>query len=98
VKLVRNKTGKPVRVPLEGSHFLHLGPHKTGQVSDRAVERQPFHLLVERGEIEIVGHGDGAAEGRGSPQVLGESTHGHQPPRVVLPSGNRSGGDGGRGR
>ena len=97
MKIVRNKTAKPVRVPLDGTHFLHLGPHKTGQIADRVIERPAFQALVERGEIEVVGHG-GAATGRTTQAVLDESTHGQPPSRVAPPSGNRSGGDGGRGR
>ena len=91
MRVVRNKTPKPVRVPLDGSHFLFLGPHKTGQVADRAVDRPAFRALVERGEIEVLGHRDGpATRGGQGPNPAGR---GHQQDR-----GSRPGGDGGRGR
>ena len=44
---VRNKTRKPLRVPLPGGKVLHLGPGKSGQVADDAVDRPAFKKLVD---------------------------------------------------
>ena len=38
MRTVRNTTQLPVRVPLPGGKTLHLGPAKTGQISDQAAE------------------------------------------------------------
>ena len=54
MKAVRNTTPKPVRVPLHGGHVLHLGPFKTGQVSDHDAERPSLRRLVERGDIAFL--------------------------------------------
>ena len=91
MKLIRNRTRKPVKVPLAGGHVLHLGPAKTGQVSDDALERPAFRRLVEQGEIEVVDEA-GNDEAPQGPRVVHESTRGHTQRKVVLPSGNRPGG------
>ncbi len=90
MKIIRNKTGKPVKVALGQGKVLHLGPGKTAQVSAHATESPALRALVDAGTIEIVGEGSGGsapAPEKGSP--VRESTHGHPQPRVVLPKGNR---------
>jgi len=89
MKEIRNLTQTPLRVPLARGRVLHLGPARTGQVSDDALEYPAFRKLVEAGSIEVLHEGraesfadDGAAAGH-------EATHGHHPPTVVLPKGNR---------
>jgi hypothetical protein len=61
MKIVRNKTGRPLRVPLPGRKTLHLGPAQTAEVSDRALEHARLQKLVEDGSIEIVGEGERGA-------------------------------------
>ena len=46
MKLVRNTSRRPLRVPLSGGKVLHLGPAGTGQVSDERREAQ-FEALRE---------------------------------------------------
>ena len=89
MKVIRNKTHRPLKVPLDGGGVLHLGPAKTGQVSDNATERPAFRRLLERGEIEIVDEGPGANPGAEGGSAVSESTHGHPQPKVVMPKGNR---------
>jgi hypothetical protein len=89
MKNIRNKTRKPLKVQLPGGRFLHLGPAKTGQVSDQAAEQPSFQKLLERGEIEIVGvDGSAAVTSEGAPTVA-EATHGRAQTKIVLPKGNR---------
>ena len=54
MKTIRNKTPKPLRVPLPGGKTLFLGPGKDGQISTKAVEHGPLKKLVEAGDIEIL--------------------------------------------
>ena len=37
MKVIRNLTRRPLRVPLPGGKLLHLGPGKEGRVGDDAV-------------------------------------------------------------
>lgn len=90
MKTVHNVTPAPLRVPLPGGKTLHLGPGRSGQITDRAADHPPLLALVKAGKIEFVG-GDAegpAAEGRETRAVQG-STHGHPPPTTVMPKGDR---------
>lgn len=88
MKLVRNRTRRPLKIRLPGGKVLHLGPLKTGQVADDAVDQRSIRELLEADEIEIVGEGqvETAADTAPSPRT---STHGHHQPTVVMPKGNR---------
>jgi hypothetical protein len=89
MKTVVNRGRTPIKIHLPGGKTLHLGPGKTGQVSDAACERPAFVKLVKSGEIEVVGEGEaGVSSAEGTPSVQ-ESTHGHHPTTVVMPKGNR---------
>jgi hypothetical protein len=50
---VRNKTSKPVSVPLPGGRTLHLSPAGSGQIAAKAAQSAAVTRLVEAGEIEI---------------------------------------------
>ena len=65
MKTVVNKTRKPIKIPLPQGKALHLGPGKSGQVRDDAVERTALKKLIVAGEIKIVegGEHDKAATG-----------------------------------
>ena len=91
MKTVRNTTQLPVRVPLPGGKTLHLGPAKTGQISDQAAEGRGVLRLIEQGTIELLG-GDGRSGGEsqdnsGSPAQ--DSRHGHSRPTGVSRRGDR---------
>jgi hypothetical protein len=89
MKTIRNKTVKPLRIALPGGKTLHLGPGKSGQVSDKALERAATRKLLKAGEIEIVG-GEGPAQAAGDGSAgAHRSTHGHRQSRVVMPKGDR---------
>jgi len=91
MKTIVNKTLRPLRVGLPGGKVLHLGPKKSGQVADTAVEHAALRKLIDAGDIEIQGTGDeGGVEGGGAPGEGGrESTHGHGKSNVVRRGGQR---------
>ena len=89
MKNITNKTPRPIKIPLSGGKFLHLGPLKTGQISEADAERPALKRLVKAGEIEILGEGEHPA---GGPDRVGpphESTHGHPQSTLIRPKGNR---------
>jgi hypothetical protein len=62
---VRNKTQKPLSVPLSRGKVLHLGPLKAGEIAFDDAERPGVKALIESGALEIVAVGSGhAAESR----------------------------------
>lgn len=67
---LRNKTKRPLRVPLPGGKKLHLGPGKSGQITPKAAEYPPVVKLVEAGDVEVVDGGRsqsaGGGDGRGA--------------------------------
>jgi len=89
MKEIRNLTHRPLQVPLGGGKTLHLSPGKTGQVADDAVEHAAFRKLVEAGEIEVLGEGHAGTSSGNAEAGPREATHGHHPPTVVTPKGNR---------
>jgi hypothetical protein len=88
MKTIRNKTHKPLRVPLPGGKTLFLGPSGTGQVSDKAVERDALKRLVKDDSIEILeGSGPTQSGTAAAPRKHG-STQGHRP-GVIKSTGDR---------
>jgi hypothetical protein len=91
MRTVRNTTQLPVRVPLPGGKTLHLGPGKTGQISDQAADGKSVQRLIEQGTIELLGGADrSSSDGSGpSGSQRQESTHSHSRPSGVSSRGNR---------
>jgi hypothetical protein len=89
VKNVRNKTRSPLKIPLPQGKFLHLGPMKTGQISDGAAELPAVKKLLEDDHIEIVGEGSHPSNAGEAPGSVHESTHGHAQQKDIRPKGNR---------
>jgi hypothetical protein len=89
MKTIKNLTSRPLKIRLGGGKTLHLGPWKTGQVSDAAAADASVRKLVDGGEVEIVGEGAAAAGEPSGPSGVQESTHGHRQSTVVRPKGNR---------
>lgn len=56
---IRNKTKRPLAVPLPGGKKLRLGPGKTGQITAKASEFPAVLKLIEADEAEIIGGGRG---------------------------------------
>jgi hypothetical protein len=89
VKNVLNKTRSPLKIPLPQGKFLHLGPMKTGQISDGAAELPAVQKLIKDGQIEIVGEGTHPSSASAAPGAVHESTHGHAQQKDIRPKGNR---------
>jgi hypothetical protein len=90
MKTIVNKTHKPLKIQLHGGKVLHLGPGKSGQIGDDAVDEPSVRRHIEAGEVEIAGEGTHAGPaGQGTASTPHEATHGHTPTTVVLPKGNR---------
>ena len=66
MKEIRNKTSKPVRVPLQLGKTLFLGPAQTARVADNATEFAGFQKLVADDVIELVGDGERVSSSKGS--------------------------------
>jgi len=49
---ITNKSRLPLSIPLPGGKRLFLGPGKTGQVSNKALEHPPLIKLLQAGDIE----------------------------------------------
>lgn len=89
MKRIINKSSAPIRIPLPNNRTLHLGPSKTGQISEQAAERPAVRRLIEAGTVEVVDADAPAAAGERSEGPVHGETHGHQPTKVVLPKGDR---------
>jgi len=87
MKTIMNKTPRPLRIRLPRGKTLHLGPSKTGQISDDALAREPVQELLKAGEIEVIGEDHPQAPS--GPHSVHESTHGHHPTTLVHPKGDR---------
>ena len=89
MKTIKNKTTKPLRVPLPRGKTVHLGPAKSGQITTEAAEHPALKKLVEAGEIEVIdeeaGGGSGGPGGAGG----GGARHGHGGGGVMRRSGDR---------
>jgi hypothetical protein len=88
MRVIRNKTVRPMRVPLPKGKVLHLGPRKEGQISAHDLDHPPLQKLVESGEIEIL---DDRAASSGTPGEGGGhvDVQGHHPNNRVKKRGDR---------
>ena len=75
MKEIRNKTSRPIRIPLPGGKLLHLGPGKVAQISDKTTQHAGVQRLVEDGSIEILGESE-RTEGITGSAANAEQTHG----------------------
>ncbi len=90
MKTILNKTNRPIKLTLAGGKVLHLGPAKTGQISDQAADAPSIRRKVKAGEIEVVGGGDGAASGNSRVEEGPlQTTQGHRPDTTSHRRGNR---------
>jgi hypothetical protein len=69
---ITNKTRKPLSVPLPGGKKLRLGPLKSGEISNKAVDHPPVQKLIKTGDVEI-------AEPTQKPKRAGDAGKGSPP-------------------
>jgi hypothetical protein len=90
VKTIRNKTFKPLKISFSGGKVLHLGPGKTGQLPDTALDQKSVQALIKEATIEILDGGPlhvaGADTTAGGPH---EATRGHKPAMTGPTKGQR---------
>ena len=80
MKTIRNKTFKPLKLTFSGGKILHLGPGKTGQVPDTALEQKSIQALIRAATIEVMDGGPAHAEDSGGKGAAPhEVTRGHKP-------------------
>ena len=87
---IRNISRGPVKVRLPGGKVLFLGPGKTGEIADKALDHPGVKELVDQGSIEILGHQSSSEKMAAETQARmpGGSQGGHKPS-----SGGHSAGD-----
>ncbi len=90
MKTIRNKTFKPLKIAFSGGKVLHLGPGRSGQVPDSAIEQKSIQALVKAATIEILDGGPSHVAGSdttsGGPH---EVTRGHRPAMTGPTKGQR---------
>ena len=84
---IRNKTRKPLKVPLPGGKFLRLAPAKDGEVNAKAVDHPPLVKMIEAGDIEVVRQGKSGSGKGGSSHGLSGVT-GHDPDKTIRKTGD----------
>jgi hypothetical protein len=91
MKVIRNTTQAPLRVPLGGDRFLHLGPGQSGNVADDAPQAPAMARMIKSKDLELVGAGDESVETDAAGRTPREIAHGHGQPSRIFPRGNRGG-------
>ncbi len=76
MKEIRNKTNRPIRIPLPGGKTLFVGPAQVAQIADNAAEHPNVEKLVEDGSIEILGKGERVTGPKGSDSAQARSQGG----------------------
>jgi len=74
-----NKTPRALKVPLGGGKTLFLGPAKSGQVSDAALQHPGLRKLIDAGDVQVQGgESDGGGGGSGGDAIGHGDAHGKQ--------------------
>ena len=90
MKIVRNPTTAPIRVPLPQGKTLHLGPRQEGQVATHDIDHPPLAKMVEEGKLEILREAQDPATKRHPKDQGGHAdAHGHAPGPPAAEHGDR---------
>jgi hypothetical protein len=89
MKTIVNKTQAPIRVPLPRGKVLHLGPLQSGEISHKVLDHEPLQRMIEAGEIEIQGDGQGVEVSHEHAKGPHAETRGHHPPTNTPVKGDR---------
>jgi hypothetical protein len=88
MKTIKNKTNRPLRVPLPRGKTVHLGPAKSGQITSEAAEYAGLKKMIEAGDLELFDEESGP-EGAGGAGLRGHAAQGHGAGGVNRRSGDR---------
>ena len=89
MKIIRNKSRTPIRVPLPRGKVLHLGPSQEGKISHNDVDHEPLQRLVEGDVLEIIDDQSAAAATHDEDKGPHANTHGHHPASGSQTRGDR---------
>jgi hypothetical protein len=86
---IKNKTNRPLAIPLPRGKILHLGPKKKGQIAANAAEHPALKKLVEAGEIELADEHDNFSDEPPGAKTGGGERSGHGAAGPRRSSGDR---------
>jgi hypothetical protein len=89
MRVVVNKTSKPLKIHLPEGKTLHLGLRREGQVTPQALESPGVRTMIEAGELAIPDRGSQHTAHGGEGGGLAADTHGHHPNTTVRQHGDR---------
>ncbi len=90
MKTILNKTYRPLKITFAGGKVLHLGPGKSGQIPDAALEQKSVQALLKTATIEVLDDGAPHAQGAPAPGAAPrEVTRGHKPEMTGTTKGKR---------
>ncbi len=79
MKIIVNKTRRPLQVKLARGRVLRLGPAKEGQITTQDAERESVKKQIEAGDVEIFdGSGQSGSQARGASAGRAESQGEHR--------------------
>lgn len=89
MRTIVNRTVQPLAVHLPRGKVLHLGPGKSGQIGDDAVDAPGVKKLVDAGQLELLAEGEQPRGGAVSSGTIHADTHGHHGPTGPKTRGDR---------
>ena len=54
MKVILNKTHRPLKISLSRGRVLRLGPGKEGRIATQDADRESLTALVAKGDVEIL--------------------------------------------
>ena len=79
MKIILNKTRRPLKIKLSQGRVLRLGPSKEGQIATHDAERESVQGMVEAGDVEITDDvSSGAGKGSKGPAGMTKSQGHHR--------------------
>ena len=89
MKIILNKTLRPLTIRLSRGKVLRLGPGKEGQIATQDADLESVKTLMANGDVTVVDEGSHAGSGTGAAAVGRSNTRGHHPSFGVAKRGDR---------
>ena len=86
---IKNKTNRPLTIPLPGGKKLFLGPKKTGQIAANAAEYPALKKLVDAGDVELADENNRFSDDAPGARTGGGERSGHGAAGPRRSSGDR---------